>query len=105
MVLVVKNLPADVGGIRDVALIPGLGRSPRGGNGNLLQYSCLKNIMDREVWWDKVNGLTKSQTQLVCVCTHTHTHTHTTHTGDLSSLTGDQITIATLEIICSTTGP
>ena len=41
---VVKNLPADAG---DVVLIPGLGRSPGVGNGNLLQYSCLENSMDR----------------------------------------------------------
>ena len=41
------NLPADVGGSRDVSLIPGLGRSPGGGNGNPLQYSCLENPMDR----------------------------------------------------------
>ena len=51
MVLVVKNLPANVEDIRDVGLIPGLGRSPTGGNGNLLQYSCLKDPMDRGVWW------------------------------------------------------
>ena len=44
---VVKNLPANAG---DVGLIPGLGRSPGGGNGNPLQYSCLGNSMDREVW-------------------------------------------------------
>ena len=42
-----KNLPANVGDIRDVSSIPGLGRSPGGGYGNLLQYSCLENPMDR----------------------------------------------------------
>ena len=41
--LVVKNTPANAGDIRDVGLIPGLGRSPGGGRGNLLQYSCLDN--------------------------------------------------------------
>ena len=41
--LVVKNPPANAGDVRDVSSIPGLGRSPRGGNGNPLQYSCLKN--------------------------------------------------------------
>ena len=41
----VKNLPANAG---DVGSVPGLGRSPGGGNGNLLQYSCLENPMDRE---------------------------------------------------------
>ena len=43
VVLVVKNLPANAGDIRDTGLIPGSGRSPGGGQGNPLQYSCLKN--------------------------------------------------------------
>ena len=43
----VKNLPANAGNARDVGLIPGSERYPREGNGNLLQYSCLKNSMDR----------------------------------------------------------
>ena len=47
MALVVKNLPADAGDIRDVGSIPGSGRSPGEGNGNPLQYSCLENPMDR----------------------------------------------------------
>ena len=47
MALVVKNPPANTGDVRDMGLIPGLGRSPGGGHGNLLQYSCLKNPMDR----------------------------------------------------------
>ena len=46
MALVVKNLPTSAGDI-DLGLIPGSGRSPGGGNGNLLQYSCLENSMDR----------------------------------------------------------
>ena len=45
--LVVKNLPASAGDARDKGLIPGLGRFPGVGNGNLLQYSCLENSMDR----------------------------------------------------------
>ena len=44
-----------------MGLVPGSGRSPGGGNGNLLQYSCLKNYMDREAWQAKVYGVTKSQ--------------------------------------------
>jgi len=48
--LLVKNLPANTGDIRDVDLIPGLGRSPGGGHGNPLQYSCLENLMDRGTW-------------------------------------------------------
>ena len=47
MVLVVKNLPANLGDIRDMGLIPVLGRSPEGGHSNPLQYSCLENPMDR----------------------------------------------------------
>ena len=51
MALVVKNLPANAGDIRDTGLIPGSGRSPGRGQGNSLQYSCLENPMDREAWW------------------------------------------------------
>ena len=47
MVLVVKNPPANVGDIRDMGLIPGLGRSPGEGNGKPFQYSCLDNPMDK----------------------------------------------------------
>ena len=45
----VKNLPTSAGNLRDVGLIPGLGRSPGGGHGDPLQYSCLENPMDREL--------------------------------------------------------
>ena len=62
--LVVKNLPANVGDIKDKSLIPGLGRSPGGGCNNLLQYSCLENPMDREAWQATVHWVAKSQTQL-----------------------------------------
>ena len=44
---------------------PGLGRSPGGGNGNLLQYSCLENSMDRGAWWATVYGVAKSGAQLI----------------------------------------
>ena len=47
--------------VGDLGLIPGLGRSPRGGHGNPLQYSCLENSMDREAWWNTVHGVTKSR--------------------------------------------
>ena len=53
---VVKNLPASVGGIRDVGLIPRLGRFPRGRHGNPLQYSCLENPLDRGTWRATVHG-------------------------------------------------
>ena len=48
--LVVKKLPTNAGDIRNVGSIPGSGRSPGEGNGNLLQSSCLENPMDREAW-------------------------------------------------------
>ena len=48
--IVVKNIPANAGDIRDVHSIPGLGRSPRERHGNPLQYSCLQNPMDRGAW-------------------------------------------------------
>ena len=47
MALVVKNLPTNAGDTRDPCSIAGLGRSPGGGNGNPLQYSCLENSMDK----------------------------------------------------------
>ena len=50
VVLVVKKLPANAGDIRDTSSIPGSGKSPRGGHGNPLQYSCLENPMDRGAW-------------------------------------------------------
>ena len=53
---VVKNLPASAGDTRDAGSIPGLGRSPGRGNGNLLQYSCLENFVDRGAWWVTVHG-------------------------------------------------
>ena len=48
----------------DIALIPGLGRSPRERNGNLLQYSCLGNPIDRGGWQAIVHGVSKSHTVL-----------------------------------------
>ena len=53
----VKNLSANAG---DLGFLPGLGRSPGGGNGNPLQYPCLENFMDRGVWWATVHGVAKS---------------------------------------------
>ena len=46
----VKNTPAIAGEVRDTGSIPGSGRSPGGGHGNPLQYSCLENPMDRGAW-------------------------------------------------------
>ena len=58
---VVKNLPADAGA---AGSIPGLRRSPIGGNGHPLQYSCLENPMDRGAWWAVVHRVSKSWTRL-----------------------------------------
>ena len=51
----VKNKPAHGGDAGDVGSIPGSGRSPEGGNGNPLQYSCLENAMDGGAWWAAVH--------------------------------------------------
>ena len=58
---VVKNLPADAGDARDAGLIPESGRSPRGGNGNPLQYSSLENPMDGGAWLVGYSQSTGSQ--------------------------------------------
>ena len=57
----VKNLPANAG---FAGSITGSGRSPEGGHGNPLQYSCLENPMDRGAWWATVHEVAKSQTRL-----------------------------------------
>ena len=60
MALVVKNLPANAGDTTDLDTIPGLGRSPGGGNGSPLQYSCVENPMDRGAWGATVLGVAKN---------------------------------------------
>ena len=64
VVLVVKNPPANAGDARNVGLIPGLGRSPGGGNGYPLQSSCRENSLDRGTWQFTVHGVAKSWTRL-----------------------------------------
>ena len=64
VVLVVKNPPAKAGDTRDMDSIPGLGWSPGEGCGNPLQYSCLKNPMDRRAWWATIPEVIKSWTRL-----------------------------------------
>ena len=54
---VVKNPPANTGDARDAGSIPGRGRSLGIGNGNVLQYSCLENSMDRGAWQATVHGV------------------------------------------------
>jgi len=56
---VVKNPPVNAGDSGDAGLIPGSGRSPGGGNGNPLQYSCLGNPMGREAWWATIHEVTE----------------------------------------------
>ena len=60
----VKNLSANTGYVKDESSILGSGRSPGGGNVNLLQYSCLENYMDRGVWQATVYRVPKSWTPL-----------------------------------------
>ena len=68
-------ISCSAGDTGDLGLIPGSGRSPGGGHGNPLQYSCLENPMDRGAWWATVHGVTKSQTRLINY-TRVYTHTH-----------------------------
>ena len=60
---VIKNPPANAGATGDSGLIPGQGRSPRGGKSNPLQYSCLENSTDRGDWQTTVPGVEKSWTE------------------------------------------
>ena len=60
--LVVKNLLANVGDIRNTSSIPGSGRSLGGGNGNALQYFCLENPTDRGAWLAMVHRVAESDT-------------------------------------------
>ena len=68
----VQNTLVKTGNIRDTGSIPGSGGSPGGGRGNLLQYSCLENPMDRGAWPTAVHGIAKSQTQLKRFSTYMH---------------------------------
>ena len=82
-----KESACDEEDIKDMGSIPGLGRSPGGGHGNPLQYSCLESPMDRGAWQATIHRVSKSQTRLkqlstrlharACARAHTHTHTHT----------------------------
>ena len=71
----VKNPPASAGDVRDTGLISGSGRSPGGGHGSPLQYSCLDSPMDRGAWWATVHRVAKSQTRLKQLSTHARTLT------------------------------
>ena len=69
----VKNPPDNVGDAREMGSIPGSGRSPGKGHGNLLQYSCLGNPMDMRVWWATFRRVAKNQRGLKRVNPHTGT--------------------------------
>ena len=58
----VKNPSVNAGDIRVMGSVPGLGRSPGGGQGNRLQYSCLENLRDKGAWWATVHRVTESDT-------------------------------------------
>ena len=77
----VKNPPANAGDTGVLGWILSSGRSPGGGNGNPLQYSCLGNPMDRGGWWATVQEVTKSRTGL---STRTHMHTQASYYGGVS---------------------
>ena len=88
--LVVKNPPANAGGIIDSGSIPGQGRSPGGGHGNPLQYSCLENPMDRGAWRATVHRVTRSWTRLKQLSTYawvTNTNTLRGHMWETNSST------------------
>ena len=65
-----KNLSANAGNVRDAGLILGSGRSPGGGRGNSLRYSCLENPMARGAWQATVHRVAKSQTLLKQLIMH-----------------------------------
>ena len=88
----VKNLTANAGDLRHAGLIPVLGISPGGGHGNPLQYSCLKNLTDREARWATVHRVAKSQTWLKQLNTaHSSANSVNLHRAVLSNFSLDII--------------
>ena len=65
-----KEPSVNAGDTGDVSSIPGLGRSPRGGSSNLLQYSCLGNPRNSGIWWDKIHGVAESDMTEAIYLTH-----------------------------------
>ena len=67
----VKKQPDNAKDIRDAGSVPGSGRSPGGGHGNPLQYSCLENPMGRGAWWATVHSKQSDTTEVTYhACTH-----------------------------------
>ena len=103
---VIKNPTANAG---DADSIPMSGRSPGGGNGTPLQYSCLENPMDRGPWWAMVHTVAKSQTRLQRLSTHSADPTESEFSTLFSSfilkikplLPASTVLIATLWLVCA----
>ena len=73
----VKNPLANVGDIRDGGSTPESGRSPRGGHGNSLQYSCLENLKDRGAWGEAIVFIGPQRVRHDSSdLAHTHRHAH-----------------------------
>ena len=89
-----KEPACNVGDAEDVGSILGLGRSPGGGHGNLLQYSCLGNPLDRGAWWATVHKVTKNWTRLkissMHACILSGTIFHSLREGGKFSLVREQ---------------
>ena len=100
----VKNLLANAGEARDMASIPGSGRSPREGNGNPLQYSCLEYPMDKEAWWATVHDVAKVSD----MTEPSHIHFHDPTTQKFSSVQFSSVAQSYLTLCspkdCSTPG-
>ena len=94
VIQLIKNTPANAEDTRDVGSIPGSGRSPRVGNGNPFQYSCLKNPMEREAWQARVHGLTRSRTKLKQLGTYAHITPFTPE----GALFGDRVFMEEIEL-------
>ena len=87
----VENTPANAGDARDTGSIPGLGRSPEGGHGNPLQYSCLENPLHRGAWWVTVHRVAKIRTRLKQLGRHTQEKTTRSGRVNLTTLQGNSV--------------
>ena len=98
--LVVKNLPASAGDIRDTGLFPGSGRPPGEGHGNPFQYSSLENTSShRGAWWATVHWVAQSQTQLKINLARAFSGPHFVQLFDLCHLYPNHSLVITVGII------
>ena len=88
----VKNPPSNAGDIRDTSSIPGSGRSPGGGHGNPLQYSCLENSLDRGAWRATVHGVAQSWKCLKRLSSSSSSSSKLFQEGFLGGATGKEST-------------